>query len=199
MNDPDPLLLKEKELATAERLQVLSTLKQSFGFLGVVIGVSIDKAYGGHLPVAHLVVAPILLCITAFLASNTNTLLMLTSHLRDVDVLLSQDRTPVPLWHASVASAMSRWGPIIRRGRFRTMNPYYLLLGVASPLALTIAVLSIYQSYIVLDHRFDVLLAVTYVVITGLSLVVVLQNLVVLAITAADNVEGIPTLTSKGL
>jgi len=184
------LLLLEKELATQERLQLLSTLKQSFGFLGVVVGLALDKAYSGKIRAAHIVVPPVLLCVLAFVAINANTLMLLTAHLRRVDTSLSEGRTSLPLWHSTVATAMGDWGAVLRRGRFRTMNPYYLLLGLMTPLALIMIVLSIFQSYVVLASEISWTVGALYVVVAGIATLAVLQFVAVFAIDPAGPIRG---------
>lgn len=122
------VLLNEKSSTAAERQQLVSTIKQSFAFLGVILGLLLERGFSKDgSRVAFVVLPCAVIAGAAYLYANTVTLLKLTWHLENVDEALRDLGSRAPMWHADVAAPMARWGFVPRFASRRAVNPYYAL------------------------------------------------------------------------
>jgi hypothetical protein len=182
------LLLNEKTVTSDERRQLLTSIKQSFAYVGVVLGLLLERGYAAGGSEAAFVAVPfIVLAGTAYVYSNTVTLLLLTAHLEMVDSqLASRSAESVPLWHRDVAAPMARWGLVVRRRRGRVLNPYYALSMTLLTIGTGAGVMGVLRGRIYLTRTLGAGYAWVFVGAVLLQAIVILHGFVVTAMSPLD-------------
>ena len=150
------ILLNEKSSTVAERQQLLLSIKQTLGYLGVLVGILLDRGFASSGTEAAFVVVPfVVLAGLAYMYSNTLTLLVLTAHLERVDMLLAAGTNgETALWHKDQAAPIARWGVVVQRRRSRVLNPYYALAMTIGTIGVGACAVSMVRAWYYIAERF---------------------------------------------